>query len=60
MVVVARQNADSLKKKLDQLKKKLKEEEKEKTEAQAKRKGREDLLHKSTFALLGSFLLFYP
>jgi septal ring factor EnvC (AmiA/AmiB activator) len=58
MAVTARQNADSLKNELDQLKKKLKEAEKEKAKAQAQRKEREDLLHKSTLALLGKFLLF--
>jgi regulator of replication initiation timing len=58
IVATARQNADSLKKELDQLKKKLKEEEKEKAEAQAQRKEREDLLHKSTLALLGKFTFF--
>jgi hypothetical protein len=52
IVATARQNADSLKKELDQLKKKLKE--KEKAEAQAQRKEREDLLRKSTMALLGN------
>ncbi|KAK1662227.1 hypothetical protein QYE76_050386 [Lolium multiflorum] len=52
MAAAAHQNADSLKKELDQLKKKLKEEEKEKAEAQAQRKEREDLLHKSTLPLL--------
>jgi hypothetical protein len=60
MAATARQNEDSLKKELDQLEKKLKEEEKEKAEAQARRKEREDLLHKSTLALLGKFLLFHP
>jgi uncharacterized protein YgiM (DUF1202 family) len=60
MATAARHNADSLKKELDQLTKKLKKEEKEKVEAQAQRKEREDLLHKSTMALLGTFLLFYP
>ncbi|KAK1650289.1 hypothetical protein QYE76_068094 [Lolium multiflorum] len=45
MAATARQNADSLKRKLDQLKKL-------KVEAQARRKEREDLLHKSTLALL--------
>jgi hypothetical protein len=54
----ARLEADALRKELGQLKKKLKEEEKEKAEAQAQRKEREDLLHKSTLALLGKFLLF--
>ncbi|KAK1683400.1 hypothetical protein QYE76_044248 [Lolium multiflorum] len=52
IAATARQNADSLKKELDQLKKKLKEEEKEQAEAQAQRKEREDLLHKSSMALL--------
>jgi hypothetical protein len=60
MDAAARLNADFLKKELDQLKKKEKEEEKEKAQAQAQRKEREDLLHKSTMALLGIFLLFYP
>ena len=55
MAATARQNAESLKKELDQLKKKLKEEEKEKAEAQAQRKEREDLLHRPTLALLGKF-----
>ena len=55
IAATARQDADSLRKELDQLKKKLKEEEKEKAEAQARRKEREDLLHKSTLALLGKF-----
>jgi methylthioribose-1-phosphate isomerase len=54
IAATARQNADSLKKELDQLKKRLKEEEKEKAKAQAQRKEREDLLHKSTMALLGN------
>jgi hypothetical protein len=58
MAATARPNADSLKRELDQLKKKLKEEEKEKAEAQAQRKEREDLLHKSTLALLGTFYCF--
>jgi predicted Holliday junction resolvase-like endonuclease len=48
-----RQDANSLRKELGQLKKKLKEEE-EKAEAQAQKKEREDLLHKSTMALLGN------
>ncbi|KAK1612450.1 hypothetical protein QYE76_036123 [Lolium multiflorum] len=48
----ARQDADSLRKELRQLKKKLKEEEKVKAKAQAQKKEREDLLHKSTMALL--------
>jgi hypothetical protein len=51
----ARQEADSLRKELGQLKKKLKEEEKEKAKAQAQKKEKEDLLHKSTVALLGNF-----
>jgi hypothetical protein len=55
MSATSHQNVDSLKKELDQLKKKLKEEEKEKAEAQARRKEREDLLQKSTLALLGKF-----
>jgi uncharacterized protein YhaN len=54
IAATARQNADSLKKELDQLKKKQKEEEKEKAEAEAQRNEREDLLHKSTMALLGN------
>jgi hypothetical protein len=47
---------DALKKELDQLKKKLKKEEKEKAEAQVQKKEREDLLQKSTTALLGNFI----
>ncbi len=55
IAATAHQEADSLRKELGQLKKKLKEEEKEKAEAQAQKKEREDLLHKSTTALLGNF-----
>jgi chromosome segregation ATPase len=40
MVVVARQNADSLKKELDQLKNKLKEEEKEKSRIPSPKEGK--------------------
>jgi predicted Holliday junction resolvase-like endonuclease len=59
MFAIAHQNAYSLKNELDQLKKKLTEEEKEKAEAQVRRKEREDLLHKSTLALLGKFTALY-
>ncbi|KAK1615836.1 hypothetical protein QYE76_021353 [Lolium multiflorum] len=52
MAAAAHQNADSLKKELDQLKKKLKEEEKEKAEAEAQRKENEGLLRQSILALL--------
>ncbi|KAK1628785.1 hypothetical protein QYE76_003100 [Lolium multiflorum] len=52
MAATARQNADSLKKGAQSLKKKLKEEEQGKAEAHAQRKEREDLLQKSTLALL--------
>jgi hypothetical protein len=55
IAATARQEADSLRKELGQPKKKLKEEEKEKVEAQAQKKEREDLLNKSTTALLGNF-----
>ncbi|KAK1670411.1 hypothetical protein QYE76_058570 [Lolium multiflorum] len=48
------QEVDSLKKELGQLKKKLKEEENAKTEAQARAMEKEDLLRKSTTALLGA------
>jgi hypothetical protein len=53
----ARLEADALRKELGQLKKKLKEEEKEKAEAQTQQKEKEDLLHKSTVALLGSITI---
>ncbi|KAK1670537.1 hypothetical protein QYE76_058696 [Lolium multiflorum] len=53
IAATARQDAESLRKELGQLKKKLKEEEKEMAEAQAQKKEKEDLLHKSTMALLG-------
>jgi hypothetical protein len=48
---------DTLKKELDQLRKKLKKEEKEKADAQVQKRETEDLLHKSTMALLGSFIV---
>ncbi|KAM0856774.1 hypothetical protein ACQ4PT_048851 [Festuca glaucescens] len=54
IAATAQQDADSLRKELGQLKKKLKEEEKAKTEAQAQVKEKEDLLFKSTTALLGA------
>jgi hypothetical protein len=55
IAATARQEADSLRKELGQPKKKLKEKEKEKVEAQSQKKEKEDLLHKSTAALLGNF-----
>jgi predicted transcriptional regulator len=55
MAATAHQNADSLKRELDQLKKRLKEEDKEKAEAKVQRKKREDLLRQSTLALVGNF-----
>ena len=57
IAATARQDADSLRKELGQLKKKLKEEEKAKTEAQAQAKEKEELLRKSTTALLGNFIV---
>jgi membrane-associated HD superfamily phosphohydrolase len=57
IAATARQEADSLRKELGQLKKKLKEEEKAKTEAQAQAKEKDDLLRKSTTALLGNFIV---
>jgi predicted nucleic acid-binding Zn-ribbon protein len=54
LVAAARQEADKLKKELNQLKTKLKEEEKEKVEAQAQTKEKEDSLRKSIEALLGN------
>jgi septal ring factor EnvC (AmiA/AmiB activator) len=57
IAATARQNADSLKKELNQLKRKLQEGEKEKAKAQAQRKEREDLLHKSSMALLGNVIV---
>jgi sRNA-binding carbon storage regulator CsrA len=56
IAATARKEVDSLRKELGQLKKKLKEEEKEKAEAQVQKKEREDLMHKSTMALLGNFI----
>jgi hypothetical protein len=60
MAAAAHQNADSLKKELDQLKKKLKEEEKEKTKP--KPKGREGRIFFTDppWLCLVIFLLFYP
>ena len=55
LAAAARQNANSLKKELDELKKKLKDEEKEKAETEAQRKEKEDLLRQSVLALLGNF-----
>jgi hypothetical protein len=58
IAATARQDVNSLRKELGQLKKKLKEEEEnEKAEAQAQKKEREDLLHKSTMALLGNVIV---
>ncbi|KAK1670059.1 hypothetical protein QYE76_058218 [Lolium multiflorum] len=54
MAAIARQEADALKKELNQLKKKLKEEEKEKAEAQIQAKEKEDKLRNSIEALLGA------
>nr|XP_051230264.1 uncharacterized protein LOC127348217 [Lolium perenne] len=54
LAAAACQNADSLKKELDQRKKRLKEEEKENAESEAQRKEKEGLLHRSTLDLLGA------
>ncbi|KAK1641872.1 hypothetical protein QYE76_059677 [Lolium multiflorum] len=52
IAATARLDADTLRKELGQLNKKLNEEEKEKAEAQSQKKETEDLLYKSTMALL--------
>ncbi|KAM0873436.1 hypothetical protein ACQ4PT_038066 [Festuca glaucescens] len=54
LAAAARQEANKLKKELNQLKTKLKEEEKEKVEAQAQTQEKEDNLRKSIEALLGA------
>jgi DNA helicase IV len=56
LAAIARQEADKLKKELNQLKMKLKEEEKQKVEAQAHTKEKEENLHNSIEALLGNLL----
>ena len=56
LAAIARQEADKLKKELNQLKTKLKEEEKEKAEARVQAKEKEDNLRNSIKALLGKLL----